>query len=149
MAEAPPSLQAYLGEHERSCPSCGYRLRELTSDACPECGTHLSLVLRGDAERREGFAPFVAAVAGLAAAFGLGWLGVVVGFATGDFDEGITRFLIALSLVAVVLVVVLCVVWRRVRLEPAWLWWLAAAMCWLVPIVGSFVLFAILMGMGA
>jgi hypothetical protein len=33
-----PALAALLQEHDVPCPCCGYSLRGLTSDRCPECG---------------------------------------------------------------------------------------------------------------
>ncbi len=41
--EAP--LFAYLASHDAPCPICGYNLRQLTRDVCPECGQrfHLSI----------------------------------------------------------------------------------------------------------
>lgn len=37
------SLAAYLADRDEACPSCGYNLRGLTSDRCPECMTELVL----------------------------------------------------------------------------------------------------------
>ena len=38
MAHAPRVPQDVLSEHDVPCPQCGYNLRELTRDTCPECG---------------------------------------------------------------------------------------------------------------
>lgn len=37
------NLAAYLAERDEACPSCGYNLRGLASDRCPECMTELVL----------------------------------------------------------------------------------------------------------
>jgi hypothetical protein len=42
-APTPALLQQYLGEHDEPCPGCGYNLRGLTSSACPECNSELTL----------------------------------------------------------------------------------------------------------
>lgn len=37
------TLAAYLADRDEACPSCGYNLRGLASDRCPECMTELVL----------------------------------------------------------------------------------------------------------
>ena len=39
----PELLKAYLAERDVSCPACGYNLRGLASEACPECRQQLML----------------------------------------------------------------------------------------------------------
>jgi hypothetical protein len=36
-------LREFLADRDRSCPTCGYNLRNLTSMFCPECGAELRL----------------------------------------------------------------------------------------------------------
>lgn len=46
---APPihtALRDYLATHDDPCPSCGYCLRGLTTDVCPECRERLVLCVR-------------------------------------------------------------------------------------------------------
>lgn len=38
-------LRTYLHEREAPCPRCGYNLRDLQADGCPECGEQLVLQL--------------------------------------------------------------------------------------------------------
>jgi hypothetical protein len=40
-------LKSYLADRDEACPACGYNLRGLASDACPECrqALRLSVVL--------------------------------------------------------------------------------------------------------
>jgi hypothetical protein len=62
-----PYLVNYLAEQDIECPGCGYNLRGLTGECCPECGQ--ALVLRvGLAEPKMG--AFVAGLIGLASGFG-------------------------------------------------------------------------------
>lgn len=37
------TLAAYLADRDEACPSCGYNLRGLASDRCPECMSELVL----------------------------------------------------------------------------------------------------------
>lgn len=37
------TLASYLADRDEACPSCGYNLRGLASDRCPECMTELVL----------------------------------------------------------------------------------------------------------
>lgn len=43
MAGEQSQLQQYLAERDVACPSCGYNLRGLTGDRCPECNELLAL----------------------------------------------------------------------------------------------------------
>src|SRR5215813_4584570 len=36
-------LLAYIAANDVACPVCGYNLRALTSDTCPECGQQFGL----------------------------------------------------------------------------------------------------------
>lgn len=36
-------MQAYLANRDEPCPVCGYNLRQLQNDSCPECGRALRL----------------------------------------------------------------------------------------------------------
>lgn len=42
-----PLLAAYLARHDARCPGCGYNLRGLETDRCPECGAGFEIGLRG------------------------------------------------------------------------------------------------------
>jgi len=65
-------LIEFLAERDASCPLCGYNLRGLTSDACPECGKRLRLTV-GLAE------PFLRAWVMLAVAmFSAGGVGILL-----------------------------------------------------------------------
>ncbi len=36
-------LRSYLRDYDAPCPSCGYSLRDLMGDSCPECGEGIAL----------------------------------------------------------------------------------------------------------
>src|SRR5262245_2704462 len=38
-------LRQFVEGRDSPCPTCGYNLRNTTSQRCPECGTRLNLVL--------------------------------------------------------------------------------------------------------
>lgn len=45
-------VREYLADRDSPCPTCGYNLRGLDSDKCPECGEPAALVIVAD-ERRQ------------------------------------------------------------------------------------------------
>ncbi len=60
-------LPTYLATRDEPCPSCGYNLRALKTDRCPECNQQLVLCV-GLAEPR--MAAFITGLVGLAMGFG-------------------------------------------------------------------------------
>lgn len=61
------ALASYLAEHDVPCPGCGYNLRGLTSDRCPECHQRLQLTV-GLVEPRLGL--WIAGLVALACGLG-------------------------------------------------------------------------------
>jgi len=43
-------LTHYFANRDISCPTCGYNLRDLRGDHCPECGQTLEIVLRNHSD---------------------------------------------------------------------------------------------------
>lgn len=71
------ALRRHLADREVACPGCGYSLRGLTSDRCPECNQLLVLAVRL-AEPRLGHW-----IAGLVAlAIGVGFHGLILAWAS-------------------------------------------------------------------
>jgi hypothetical protein len=62
--DAIAALSTFLADRDAPCPCCGYSLRGLTSDRCPECNESLALRV-GLAEPR--LAMFIAGLLGPAA----------------------------------------------------------------------------------
>ncbi|MEE9128994.1 MAG: hypothetical protein V3T84_03180 [Phycisphaerales bacterium] len=62
-------LKQLLASREFSCPVCGYNLRGIESDTCPECGAQLDLRLVS-ADLKLG--PWIAAILGVALPLGFG-----------------------------------------------------------------------------
>lgn len=68
-------LRAFLAERDVACPGCGYNLRGLTGDACPECHETIHLgVVPGDTA----WGTLVGTIVALSIAAGMA--GVVAGF---------------------------------------------------------------------
>lgn len=66
-------LAAFLATRDAPCPVCGYNLRSLLTDRCPECGRHLVLAV-GTTEPKLG--AFILGLVGWA--LGLGFCGIVL-----------------------------------------------------------------------
>lgn len=64
-------MTLYLAQNDAPCPACGYNLRDLTTDHCPECNQRLRLALRLD-ESCTG--QLIGAICGLVACSGAGGL---------------------------------------------------------------------------
>lgn len=70
-------LQAFLAERDAPCPNCGYNLRSLTSDRCPECAESLRLQV-GLHEPR--LMAYLGGLIGLAAGAGFGGMLLLYAF---------------------------------------------------------------------
>lgn len=60
-------LRAFLADRDVACPLCGYNLRGLTSDGCPECGQRLTLSVALAEPRQRAF---IAGVVGISLSLG-------------------------------------------------------------------------------
>src|SRR4051794_28546487 len=76
-ATEPDMLREFLAGRDAPCPGCGYNLRDLTGDRCPECGQELVLGVRL-AEPK--LAALLTGLIGLSAGAGLNGLLVVYFF---------------------------------------------------------------------
>lgn len=54
MGESPSELQKYLADRDALCPGCGYNLRGLAGDRCPECARRISISTLVDARLAAG-----------------------------------------------------------------------------------------------
>ncbi|MEM9419610.1 MAG: hypothetical protein AAGA25_11260 [Planctomycetota bacterium] len=68
-ADSGPTLQDYLANREEACPSCGYNLRGLMGNTCPECGVALTLRVGLMEPRLMGL---IAGLGSASVAFGIG-----------------------------------------------------------------------------
>jgi hypothetical protein len=112
-------LRQYLADHDHPCPLCGYNLRGLSADCCPECGERLRLVI-GAAEPK--MALFLATVIALGAGAGfnvliLGW-GLVSLVDRGRPDLDDMRSLMCGAVVEGGALVLLLTRRRRFRMLP-------------------------------
>lgn len=89
-AELQAQLVRFVQGRDVACPGCGYNVRNLRADCCPECGEKLQLRL-GLVEPRR--AALIAGLVGLAAGAGLGGLlliyaALVIAFGrSGDWGD--------------------------------------------------------------
>jgi hypothetical protein len=92
------ALREYLATRDAACPSCGYNLRGLTSDRCPEC--HQEIALRVSlVDPRVGL--FLVGVVGWALGAGFSVLLLMYGgiaiFRYGNLSPGDLFFVILLT----------------------------------------------------
>jgi uncharacterized paraquat-inducible protein A len=114
------ALRAHLSRHVESCPVCGYSLRQLTSDHCPECGARLELRISSSDLR---LGPWIAALIGVLLPLGAGLM-LLTPFLSILFDdfsslyfrdryEFIARFVVLILLLVVYVAVLVRLVRRR------------------------------------
>lgn len=136
-------LRVFLAEQDISCPQCGYNLRTLTGDTCPECGERLALGVHL-VEPKQG-APITGLI-GLSA--GAGFNGLLLLYAFIHWirfsNPGLGKFIIvnAVGLVVVgSLLIKWLQNWKSIRGRTPVSRWTMAALCWVVSIV-DLVIFA-------
>jgi hypothetical protein len=141
-------LPTYLAHRDEPCPSCGYNLRALKTDRCPECNQQLVLRV-GLAEPR--MAAFITGVVGLA--MGLGFSVILAVFIaidrlTNNYSTGIEwQEFWPMVIGSMVLGVALwCWLhWRgAIRRASAGIRCTLAALCFLASGVTAYVIFAVL-----
>jgi hypothetical protein len=145
LQDAPPGiaterelLRRFLLGRDVACPGCGYNLRDLTGDRCPECGQDIVLHLQL-AEPRQ--AALLTGLIGLAAGVGLNGLLVIyylIVLLFMRFGSPDNRFLVTILVGLAVHGAAMGTwlrFWRRIRLmQPRRRWALAAACC-VLPLV--------------
>ena len=126
-------LRAYLAARDVACPQCGYNLRALTGDVCPECGEKLTLGVRMVEPKQA--AP-IAGLIGLSAGAGLNGLLLLYAFiqiAVRPRGNWMVKFVVVNALGFVLLgtcVVAWLRAWRWIRGRDTRTRWILAGACW-------------------
>jgi hypothetical protein len=132
-------LQAFLTQRDVACPGCGYNLRDLQGQRCPECGNELKLSI-GLVEPKQ--AAGIAGLVGLAAGAGMSGLLLayilIRGVVFHDSLHGVDKFVI-LTLGGFVIegaaVWIWLRNWGRIRRLDTRARWIFAVACWLLTLV--------------
>jgi len=69
-----PLLKSYLAERDVPCPGCGYNLRGLAEEKCPECGLAIELGVCGSTTN---LGWLLTTIIVLAMEAGLAWIAIV------------------------------------------------------------------------
>jgi hypothetical protein len=128
-------LAHFLRNRDEPCPLCGYNLRDLPGDRCPECGHQI--VLRVNAVEPR-LAAAITGLIGLSAGAGLNVLLLLYGAAmllnnrgTSGMNEFFRCNFVGAGLLGTALYIWLRS-WRRIRLQARGIQWLLAVACWLL-----------------
>jgi len=138
----PDLLATYLQDRDVPCPNCAYNLRDLTSDACPECGLQVALGVHLTEPK---LAAFIGGLVGLAMAAGFsGLLSILAVFVTlieGDGPPGGIFFVGMLFPFLFAMAVMLIWIRQRSRLRMCspHLRSLFVVLCWVVPVINILV----------
>jgi hypothetical protein len=135
-------LHQFLADADRPCPSCGYNLRNLTADRCPECGQELRLQI-GLMEPRTG--GYIASL--MACSAGMGASCIMMPFFMRSFDApypGLAESTLLVEFALALLFLGLILIYRRWFRRQAVEWQRTVAVClWLLMLTLSIVLFRI------
>ena len=143
-------LCAYLADRDVACPRCGYNVRGLTGDTCPECGSQLMLTLNAAMPKQ---ASMFAGLIGLAGALGYAAISLLnLGIQALLPGPPIIFSLVLSAGVSLVLAGVAIGLWFHawwlIARQHAMLQWLSAIGCWmfalLMPMVVRTALLALL-----
>jgi hypothetical protein len=142
---SPELLRQFLADRDIECPGCGYNLRGLTGDRCPECASALALAINLHEPRS---AAFISGLVGIGA--GLGFNGLIFGWFLWELlvDSRFGPGLHESYTLIVGLVVEGAMLWywlgsrRRLRLMgPIKRWWYGS-LCWLATLLFALAFFA-------
>ena len=133
-------LESFLAGRSHPCPVCGYDLRDLRSDRCPECGRVLRLTVTQERPQR---AAFVIGLMAFAAPLGASLCaisGVFYHKLTGRADWDFLRRPLVMNCIVLVLAAAALWLWlrfaRRLRRQSTGRQWTCAAGACAVTLVG-------------
>lgn len=124
-------LVTYLKDRGAPCPGCGYDLRNLTSDRCPECGQQLVL---GVHLAEPKLAAFIGGLVGLAMSAGFSWLLCLFAITVERPVAGVWGAILVPGVVSTILLVVWIKMRSWLRLGSSSLRITAVSICWCVPL---------------
>ena len=133
-----PLLLQFLRARGIPCPSCGYNLRDLTGDRCPECGQEVALRLRL-AEPK--LAAMLTGLIGLSTGAGFNGL-LLIYWAIVRFylrmpggDDSFLRVIAVGFIVHALALLAWLRYWKPIRRTPPAVRWTLAAACCVAPLV--------------
>jgi len=127
-------LREFLAGRDVSCPACGYNLRDLVGDVCPECGDRIKLSVRLTEPRQ---ASLIAGLIALSAGAGMNVLLLIYAIIVtlflrsmgGELGKFVTINIVEGTVMGVMLLAWVHE-WNRVRrLPPTQRWGLVSCCC--------------------
>ncbi|HVT88179.1 MAG TPA: hypothetical protein VHD56_04955 [Tepidisphaeraceae bacterium] len=136
-------LFTFLAKQDVPCPQCGYNLRALTRDICPECGDQIKLGVQLVEPRQ---AAAIAGLIGLSAGAGFNGLLIlyvfIMDFVRGLSGQGMGMFIVTNAgglIVTGAATTIWLLNWRKIRTLPKGVRWTLVGGCWLLSIIDLFV----------
>jgi hypothetical protein len=136
MTQSTDMLAAFLADRDYPCPGCGYNLRMLQSNRCPECAMEIQLAVHLTEPRQRAL---ITGVVALSAGLGLGgllliYLLIVEASGRGGGDWGKFLFINGGGAFVHLLALILWLKsWKKVRRLSTKTRWTLASFCWLLP----------------
>lgn len=139
MPGPPDHLRSFLEHADVPCPGCGYNLRGLQTDHCPECRQELTLRVTL-AEPKLG--PWITGLVGLSCGIGFNGLILSAWFVMSQFSargRSIPREVLLAGVFPLILLAALLAAWirwgsalRRLNARPLWT---LSLVCWLLTFI--------------
>lgn len=146
-SETAELLRQFLERQDVACPACGYNLRGLLTNRCPECA---GIVVLGVGPEQPRMAAFIAGLLGLASGTGFSGLlliyAIVMVWVRGRGGIQTSFLLVTAAGLAIEGALLLVWLYRGAKIRQSnsqWRWYLAVS-CWLLSLINLAVFVALI-----